>query len=267
LFSWKREFASVAGIAALMLLGACAHARDWPQGRIVDLTHPFDEHTVYWPTAKRFTLEQEAEGVTEKGYYYFANQFSASEHGGTHVDAPRHFHSAGRTVDEIPLDQLMGKGVVVDVSEKCLYEADYEIQVEDFKRWEKRYGRIPERAIVLLRTGFGSFWPDRLRYMGTPETGTGAISKLHFPGLHPDAARWLAENRNVKAIGIDTPSIDYGQSVRYESHVALFERNVPAFENVGRLEELPPKGFRVVALPMKIKGGSGAPLRIVAVLD
>lgn len=102
--------------------------------------------------------------------------------------------------------------------------------------------------------------------MGTAEWGEAAVPKLHFPGLHPDAASWLVTNRSIKAIGLDTPSIDYGQSTAYGSHVALFEKNVPAFENVANLDELPAKDFTIIALPMKIKGGSGGPLRIVAVL-
>jgi kynurenine formamidase len=103
--------------------------------------------------------------------------------------------------------------------------------------------------------------------MGTDERGEGAVGKLHFPGLHPEAARWLVNNRRVKAIGLDTVSIDYGQSTLFESHVSLFQKNVPALENLANLEQLPEKGFLIIALPMKIKGGSGGPLRIVAVVD
>ncbi|HEY4643237.1 MAG TPA: cyclase family protein, partial [Bacteroidota bacterium] len=130
-----------------------------------------------------------------------------------------------------------------------------------------RHGRIPQKAIVLIRTGYGSFWPDREKYMGTPERGTEAVAKLHFPGLHPDAAKWLIDERSVKAVGLDTPSIDHGQSTQFESHVTLFEANVPAFENVANLDQLPVNGFTVVALPMKIRGGSGGPLRIIALVE
>jgi len=92
------------------------------------------------------------------------------------------------------------------------------------------------------------------------------VAKLHFPGLHPDAARWLAGERAIKAVGLDTPSIDHGQSTLFQAHVALFERGVPAFENVANLEQLPATGATVIALPMKIKGGSGGPLRIIAIV-
>ena len=136
----------------------------------------------------------------------------------------------------------------------------------DFTAWESQNGQIPNGAIILLRTGFAKHWPDRVKYMGTDERGAGAVAKLHFPGLHPDAARWLTTNRSIKAIGLDTPSIDFGQSTLFESHQILFAKNIPAFENVGDMSALPAKDFLVIALPMKIGGGSGGPLRIVAVV-
>jgi kynurenine formamidase len=103
-----------------------------------------------------------------------------------------------------------------------------------------------------------------LAYLGTDRRGPEAVAELHFPGLHPDAAGWLVEERSIDAIGIDTPSIDYGQSTVFESHQVLFGANVLAFENVANLEQIPPAGGFVLALPMKIRGGSGGPLRIVA---
>jgi kynurenine formamidase len=160
----------------------------------------------------------------------------------------------------------MGAGVLVDVSEKCARDADYQISVEDLAAWEREHGRLPDGSILLLRTGFGRRWPDRRAYMGTDERGPEAVAKLHFPGLHPDAARWLVRERRVKAVGLDTPSIDYGQSKLFESHRVLFERDIPAFENLAGLERLPARGFHVVALPMKIRGGSGGPLRAVAIV-
>ena len=237
-----------------------------PTGRVVDLTHAFDANSVYWPTAEPFKLETDFEGMTEKGYYYSAYRYSAAEHGGTHLDSPVHFAKGRHTVDQIPLQQLMGAAVVVDVTSQCATNPDYQVSVADFQNWERRNGRIAPGTIVLLRTGFGKYYPDRKKYLGTEERGAEAVAKLHFPGLDPAAARWLTQNRSIKAIGLDTPSIDYGQSTLFESHRILFEKNIPAFENVANLEQLPLKGFSVIALPMKIKGGSGGPLRIVALL-
>ena len=237
-----------------------------PAGTIVDLSYPFDSSSVYWPTAETFQLEKDFEGTTEQGYYYSAYRYSAAEHGGTHIDSPVHFAKGRNTVDQIPLDQLIGPGVVVDVTAHCEKNHDYLITQSDFESWEKRHGKIELGTIVLLRTGFGKFYPDRKSYLGTDQRGAAAVANLHFPGLHPDAARWLAENRAIKAIGLDTASIDYGQSKLFESHRALFAQDIPAFENVANLDQLPTRGFSVVALPMKIKGGSGGPLRIIAVI-
>jgi kynurenine formamidase len=180
-------------IAAVLVLGSVVVAwAELPAGTFVDLTHAFDGETIFWPTEQGFVLEKEFDGVTDKGYYYAANKFCTAEHGGTHADAPVHFSRGGRTVDAIPLEQLLGNAIVVDVAARAEADRDYQVQVGDFLDWEKQHGRIPAGSIVLLRTGFGRFWPDRTRYMGTNERGKDAVAKLHFPGLHPDAARWLA---------------------------------------------------------------------------
>ncbi len=252
--------------AILAALVACAPPgpAGIPTGSLVDLTHPFDAAAIYWPTVEGFVLETEFEGVTERGYYTESHRFRASEHGGTHVDAPIHFAEGRHTVDEIPLDRFLGPARVLDVSAAAATDADYEVTVEDLERFEAEHGRIPDGAVLLLRTGFSERWPDRATYLGTEERGPDAVAKLHFPGLHPDAARWLLRECDVAAVGIDTASIDHGQSTLFESHRILLEQNVPIFENVANLGELSATGAFVIALPMKIAGGSGGPLRIIA---
>ena len=232
---------------------------------LVDLSHPFNEQTIYWPTADRFRLTEVAEGETEGGWYYAANNFAAAEHGGTHLDAPIHFARGGNTADRIPLRRLVGRAVTVDLSSRVGDNADYLISRADLRGWERRNGRIPRRTIVLLRTGWERFWPNAEQYLGTAERGEAAVPQLHFPGLSQGGARFLVNRRSVKAIGIDTASIDYGQSTDFLAHRVLGAANVPVFENVARLGRLPARGFAVVALPMKIEGGSGGPLRIMAV--
>lgn len=255
------SFALITGVAS-----AQRRSASFPAGTLVDLSHPFDSTTVYWPTAGGFELTKDFEGMTEQGYYYSAYKYCAAEHGGTHIDAPVHFAKGRLSVDRIPLEQLMGAAIVIDVTKQSESNRDYQVTTADLQNWEKVNGRIPAGAIVLLRTGFGKYYPDRVKYMGTDERGAGAVAKLHFPGLHPDTARWIVANRQIKAIGLDTPSIDYGQSTLFESHRILFDKNIPALENVANLDKLPVKGFSVIALPMKITGGSGGPLRIVAIL-
>jgi kynurenine formamidase len=255
---------SIFGLAGVALCSTLASGE--LTGRIVDLTHAFDSETIFWPTEEGFVLEKGTEGVVEEGYYYAAHRFRTAEHGGTHIDAPIHFHADRWTVDEIPLDRLVGPAVLVDVSDRCATDRDHRVLVSDIEAWEKQHGRIPAASIVLIRTGFGRFWPDRKAYLGTDERGAPAVAKLHFPGLHPDAARWLIAERQIRSVGIDTASIDHGPSKQFEAHRALFEANVPAFENLAGLDELPVTGFSVVALPIKIRGGSGGPLRAIAIL-
>lgn len=253
-------------VVAASIASATTNAASFPDGTIVDLSYAYDAETIYWPTEDGFVLESEHAGVTDKGYYYAANKLCTPEHGGTHIDAPLHFNAEGKSVDALSLEQLIGEAVVVDVSTAAAAERDYQVRVPDLRGWESAHGRIPRHALVLLRTGFGKRWPDRAGYLGTNERGAAAVAKLHFPGLHPDAARWLISEREVKAVGIDTASIDYGQSSSFQTHVTLFAAGVPAFENVANLDRLPARGATVIALPMKIRGGSGGPLRIIAVV-
>lgn len=256
-------------VLLVLVAGACRRpstADLLSSGRWIDLTYPFDSTTIYWPTAKPFQLEVVSAQRTPAGYYYAANNFAAAEHGGTHLDAPVHFAEGKHTTDQIPLEQLLGPAVVIDVSQKAAANVDYRIAPDDITAWEQAHGRMPNGAIVLFRTGWGSRWPDRARYLGTTKTGPAAVPELHFPGIDPATARWLVEQRKVHAVGIDTPSIDYGQSTTFDTHQILFAANVPAFENVANLDRLPATGAFVIALPMKIRGGSGGPLRVIALL-
>ncbi|MCI0653654.1 MAG: cyclase family protein [Methylococcaceae bacterium] len=219
---------------------------------------------MYWPTASSFKKTTVFDGQTDGGWHYSSFDFAAAEHGGTHIDAPIHFAEGKQTTEEIPIEHLVGPGIVIELSKKTKESPDYQITIEDIKTWEKQNGRVPEGAIVLFNTGFAQFYPDRVKYMGTDERGSQAVAKLHFPGIHPDAARFLASERSVDAVGLDTPSIDYGQSKDFMSHRILLEENIPGFENLSNLDALPVTGSFVIALPMKIEGGSGGPLRIVA---
>lgn len=236
--------------------------------KLIDLSHAYSDETVYWVTAEEFELDTVFKGETDKGFYYCANNFSTAEHGGTHIDAPIHFAEKGQTVDEIPLEKLIGPAIKIDVSSKTYNNSDYLIKIDDLLEWENSERiKIPNGSIVLLETGFSKYYPDKIKYMGTDERGEDAVKNLHFPGLSKEAAKWLVEKRDINAIGIDTPSIDYGQSEYFESHVILLSQNIPAFENLTNLDKLPNIGFEIIALPMKIQGGSGAPLRIVAITN
>jgi kynurenine formamidase len=255
-------------LAAIALSGAAACASSAPEppaapARLVDLTHPFDADTIYWPTEEGFVHERGFEGTTEGGWWYAAHRFRSAEHGGTHLDAPIHFGAGRPSADEIPLERLVARGVVVDVTAACAADPDHLVGVADLAAFEAAHGPIAPDTTVLLRTGFGARWPERARYLGTARRGPEAVAELHFPGLHPDAATWLVARR-IAAVGIDTASIDHGPSRDFLAHRVLAAAEVPVFENLASLDALPPTGFEVMALPMKIRGGSGGPLRIVA---
>lgn len=267
-----KEFTN--GVVVLGLLASVGCIAGHPQldhlalehSRLIDLTHAFGADTIVWPTEHDFRLVVQQEGETPGGYYYASNRLEMAEHGGTHIDAPIHFARGGQTLDQIPIERLVGAGVRIDVSAQCARDRDYRITIQDFEQWEATHERIPNRAIVLVDTGFARFWPSRQNYLGTELRGPEGVGSLHFPGVHPEAAAWLVRERQIKAIGIDTASIDYGRSTRFETHVSLLSQNVPVLENLADLRDLPALGFEVIALPMKIAGGTGGPLRVIAVL-
>ena len=244
---------------------AGAQRVDLSRSTIVDLTHPLNARTLYWPTSPtRFKLEQLAFGPTPGGWFYSAYAFSAPEHGGTHLDAPIHFAAGGATADKVPLERLVAPAVVIDVAEKTRTDQSYRLTVSDVAAFERRHGRIAPGTIVLLRTGWSARWPDAKSYLGDDTPGD--ASKLRFPSFGVEAATLLVRERRVGAIGVDVASIDVGESPDFRVHQIAAGANVPGLENLTNLERLPPTGAIVIALPMKIEGGSGGPVRVIALV-
>ena len=244
---------------------AAQQALDLSTYRIVDLTHAYSSNTVFWPTSPtKFTLDRIAYGKTEAGYFYASNTLCTPEHGGTHLDAPIHFGEGKRTAEQIPLEQLIAPAVVIDVAAKASADRDYRLTRDDVLQFEKRHGQISTGTIVLLRTGWSRHWPNAKAYMGDDTPGD--ASKLSFPSFGVESAKLLVEERRAGALGIDTASIDYGRSTDFMVHRIAAAQNVPGFENLTNLDQIPAMGAVVVALPMKIEGGSGGPLRAVALV-
>ena len=238
---------------------------DLARAKLVDLTHAFDETTLYWPNAPGgFELKQLHFGPAPGGYFYAANSFTAPEHGGTHLDAPIHFSETGGTADALPLAQLVLPAVVIDVTAKAASDRDYRLTIDDVREWERRNGTVSRGSAVLLRTGWGARWSDRKKYFG--DDTPGKTSDLHFPSFGKEAAELLVRDRGVAALGLDTPSLDHGPSTDFQVHRVAAAANVVGFENLTHLDALPATGAWLLALPMKIARGSGAPLRALAAI-
>lgn len=263
----KGGLVAVAVSGLLLVAAATAVEAGEPSGKILDMTYVFDDDSIYWPTATPFTLTRVAWGTTEAGWWYASNDFSASEHGGTHVDAPIHFAEGGRTIDQVPLEEWIGPAVRIDVVAKCTKNRGYMLQVADIKAWEKQHGPIPDGAWVIMYTGVDTaHYPDRKAVLGTDKQGPEAVPHLSFPGFSPEAVQFLLDKRNITGIALDTPSIDPGVSKDFRAHQILCGANKLALENIAHLDRLPPAGATLYVAPMLIKGGTGAPARVFAVL-
>lgn len=251
-------------LAACLVSASCARSRPAIDPRkLVDLSYAYDEKTIYWPNAKGFRHRKDVWAVSPGGYWYAAGEFASAEHGGTHLDSPIHFAQGRRTVDQIPVSDLVAPAAVIDIAAAAGRDRDYRATTADITTWEQTHGTIPRGSIVVIRTGWGKFWPDRKQYLGSDVPGD--VAHLHFPGLSREAAELLVE-RGVKGVGIDTASLDYGPSTDFIVHQVLNGAGIYGLENVASADRLPATGATLIALPMKIAEGSGGPVRIVALL-
>jgi len=231
------------------------------QGRVktVDLTYALDDHSPFWPEGSPLSPFHATTAATYEHDGYFARALQLPEHFGTHMDAPLHFDPKGQSLDEIPVQDFLLGAVVVDVRAAANSNPDYRLTVQDLQKWEKAHGPMPRGSVVLMLTGWGSRWPSQERYMNQDAQGV-----LHFPGFSLEAARYLLDHAHPRAIGIDTASIDFGPSATFEVHHLTMHAGLYHLENLANLEQLPAAGAVLIALPMKLRGGSGSPTRVMA---
>lgn len=180
------------------------------------------------------------------------------------MDSPAHLHKGSWRVHQIPIGNLVGPGVIIDVKEKAKKNVDYQVTRSDFEDWENQYGKIPDGAVVIMNSGWSERYPDPARVFNT--TTPDNTSTYHFPSWHEDAIDWLVKNRKVHVVGVDTPSNDYGPSTNYPAHVILGSRNIPGIENVANLDLVPQSGSIIVVGAMKLDDGSGCPVRVIAIV-
>ncbi|KAF0297896.1 Kynurenine formamidase [Amphibalanus amphitrite] len=238
-------------------------------GEWIDLSYTFDSTALYWPGELAFNLTPTSKGQQEF-YWYEANTFSASEHGGTHMDAPAHFWKGGWTLDQIPVERLVANAALIDIEDRSQKDPDSILTPDDLADWKRQHGSFQYPTILLVRTGNAKYWSDSERYFGfqngtaiEKESDGPATPELHFPGVGVEAARLLADDPAVVGVGIDTPSMDPGNSKTFPTHVILYAANKFGVENVGDMSRVPATGATILALPMKIGGGSGGPCRVL----
>ncbi len=251
-------------LIAALLLPVSSLSLDFDGGHWVDLTHEFSEDTISHPRGQPFVHTPSVVGITRGGFYMATYNYSGSEHVGTHLDAPAHFHEGGKSIEQIPVEQIMGEAIVVDVKDKVAADREYLVTIDDILAWEKANGTVPDNSIILFNTGLANVWPDKIKYSGTDKHGNEGAAELKNPGIHADTAAFLAERRTIKAVGIDAGSFDNAKQAKRQSHQVLFKHGIPGIENIANLDALPAKGAYLIGLPMKIKGGSGAPIRVIA---
>ncbi|XP_022096940.1 uncharacterized protein LOC110982659 [Acanthaster planci] len=248
-----------------------AYALALEKGEILDMSYGFDDDSLAFPGLGFFEFTIQARGPTGPLPWLEMNSYGTPEHIGTHLDAPAHGSQGKMRVDDIPLSRFTGPAIRVDISEKVKQDRDYGMTVKDLQDWEVVHGRIPDGSLLFVYTGWGAFYPDRLAYFGTTRNDTyldeQGRSILHSPGVAPEAATWLVANRKISGLGLDAPSLDRGPSSDFMTHQILFGANKFGIENVANLDKLPNTGAKVYAFPMKIIDGSGAPVRIAAMLD
>lgn len=278
IFSMKKF--ALLNLILIILFYSCSQPTNNPW---VDLTHTYDSNSLCWPidseshfqhileywgttSSKDVSLEKNEDKnlPVSESHFYSSFKIKLPEHCGTHLDAPIHFSEAKWTVDQIPLTSLIGTAYIIDVSAKCKDDRDYQVSIDDVKDFEENFSEIPEQSIIIFKTGYAKFYPNKKLSFGTDSKGRNAISLFHFPGVSPALAEWIVKAKKAKLVGIDTPSLDYGQSTAFETHQIFLGNLIPQIENVGDLDVLKSKKVNFIALPMKIGTGSGAPVRVIA---
>ena len=226
--------------------------------RVLDLSYAINDKLVPWPGDEKW-FEARVNASAEKDGY-FTRSFWMLEHYGTHLDAPVHFPPGKTTVDEILPNQLFGPAVVIDARAEGAKNADYQLPAARVEEWEKRHGKIPAGAIVLLRTGWASRWPDAQKYRNQDAKG-----RMHFPGFSVEAVKLLIQRR-ASGLGCDTMSVDCGASADFTVHHLALGAGLYHLENLADLTALPETGAFLVVAPIKLEGGSGGPVRVFALL-
>lgn len=248
--------AVLVGVATPAQAAASAPARRWSRHGLMDLTYPLGpEFPAFAPgeEARRRTVVQ----IEPDGYYM--QEWTLIEHTGTHVDAPGHFAKGGRLADRIAVAELITPAVVIDIAAKAARNPDALVTVDDVRAFERRHGTIPTNAAVLMYSGWGAKVGSVDAYRGTDAAGM-----LHFPGFDPEAATWLLRHRRIRSLGVDTLSIDRGESETFDTHLIVNGADRYGIENLANLHCIPPTGATITVGLIPFRQGSGGQARVFA---
>ena len=241
------------------------------QVEVVDLTQPLSEETPTLPLPKPFANTpkfrlRELSRYDERGPAWYWNAFEGGEHTGTHLDAPIHWASGRELEDvsQVPPERLIGPAAVIDHTDRAAADPDYLLTVEDVEAFEAAHGRLPDRGWLLYRTGWGARAHDEAAFLNADESGP------HTPGVDAACARWLATERDLLGFGVETVGIDAGAAHGFDPpfplHAFLLGAGRCGLTQLANLDRLPPTGSLVIAAPLKIVGGSGSPVRVLALV-
>ena len=225
---------------------------------LIDLTHEITEKIPVWPGDPKPEISKFS--IVEKDGYNM-NVLKIGEHTGTHFGVPLHFFNEGKSVDEVPVSDLILSAVKIDISDKCSKNPDYVLKIEDVLFWEKYHGKVPEGSFVIVHTGWYRKWGSHSDYLGLDEEG-----KMHFPGFSKEVVVFLMDERKIKGLGIDTHGVDPGMDEKFEASKVLFERGGYHLENLTNLSKLPSKGFYIFIGALPIERGTGSPARVIALV-
>ena len=222
-----------------------------------DLTHElYDMFPTYFGAQQLF-MEQK---FNFKEHTFNLYELRISEHTGTHIDAPLHFTADGKSVAELPVEDLVAPLVVIDIKAKAVENPDAQVTPEDIKAWTDANGPIPDGAIVAMNSGWAAHVAtDKFRNLGADG------KTMHFPGFHVDAVKQLLEG-TTKAIAVDTLSLDFGQSPDFIVHNTWLPAGRYGIEGIANLDALPAKGATIVVGAPKVRGGTGGPARVFAMV-
>lgn len=240
---------------------------------VIDLAQPLNEHTLViqlpepFKNTSGFKLNKISH-FDEDGPAWSWNTFTTGEHVGTHFDAPNHWISGkdNDSVDTIPSKNMIGEAFVIDVTAKCTENPDYILTVEDIYEFENKFGKIKEQSWVILRSGWGKFAQDPVKFFNVDENGMS-----HTPGFGKEAAQFLAYERNVLGVGTETVGTDAGNAglsdPPFPNHYYMHEANKYGLCSLANVDKLPPRGAVIIATPLKITDGTGSPVRPIALVS